>query len=269
LHRIPRTFDQSDFTGGHNNEVKGQIGLKLIHNRSDYGEISTFFLSQIIGYRFLSGLNYIKTSYMRKYIMILLLALPLFLPAQSPVRHYMGLAVMNTQTDLPFGKFTGMFYKAFHPGIEFSYGKNFSIKARHDWYYDFRLAYFYHRFVQHGIPLYSNLGYRYKFNQRWSASGELGAGYLHSIPATAKFGLNGEGVYENDKGIGRMQVNTCFAIGAGYLLNPSVPSSLKLFIIYQQRLQMPFVKSYVPVLPYNSIMIGIAKPVIRKKLNHQ
>jgi hypothetical protein len=227
--------------------------------------MSTFYLSQIIGYGFLSGLNYIKTSYMRKYIMILLLASPLFLPAQSPARHYMGLAVMNTQTDLPFGKFTGMFYKAFHPGIEFSYGKNFSIKNKHDWYYDFRLAYFYHRFVQHGIPLYSNLGYRYKINQRWSATVELGAGYLHSIPATAKLRLNSDGEYEPDKGLGRMQVNACFAIGTGYLLNPADPSSLKLFINYQQRLQMPFVKSYVPLLPYNSFLIGITKPVIRKK----
>ncbi len=203
---------------------------------------------------------------MKKYFILLFLAgLVMRLDAQNSGGKYFTVAVLNTQTDLPFSKFAGMFYKAFHPGIEFSYGKNFSVKNKHDWYYDFRLAYFYHRFVQHGVPLYSNLGYRYKFNSRWSASGELGAGYLHSIPATAKLRLNEEGVYENNKGPGRMQVNACFGIGAGYLLQPSSPASLKLFINYQQRLQMPFVKSYVPVLPYNSFLIGISKPLIRKK----
>ncbi len=206
---------------------------------------------------------------MKKYFILLLFTGFYFQPdaQQQLEKKFISFAVMNTHTDLPFGKFTGLFYKAFHPGIEFSYGKNFSVKSKHDWYYDFRLAYFYHRFVQHGIPVYSNLGYRFKFNQSWSASAEAGAGYLHSIPASAKLRLNGDGVYEPDKGVGRMQVIACFGIGAGYRFAPSSPAPLKLFIHYQQRLQMPFVKSYVPILPYNSFLIGITKPVIRKKVN--
>lgn len=203
---------------------------------------------------------------MKKYIGLLLLFIcSLRMQAQTESRTYGSMAFMNTQTDLPFGKFAGLFYKAFHPGVEVAYGRNFSVKKKHDWYYDIRLAYFYHRFVQHGIPLYSNLGYRYKFNNRWSVSAETGAGYLHSIPATAQFRLNEEGEYKPDKGIGRMQVNACIAIGGGYKLTPASPSSLKLFFSYQQRLQLPFVKSYVPLLPYNSVLIGVAKPVNRKK----
>lgn len=202
---------------------------------------------------------------MKKYFILLLFTgLLIRLPAQKPGNKYISVAVLNTQTDLPFSRFTGLFYKAFHPGIEFSFGKNFSVKTKHDWYYDFRLAYFYHRFVQHGIPIYSNLGYRYKFHSHWSVSVEAGGGYLHSIPATAKLRLTENGDYENDKGVGRVQVNACFGIGAGYELHPSSPTSLKLFINYQQRLQMPFVKSYVPVLPYNSFLIGLSKPVFRK-----
>ena len=68
-------------------------------------------------------------------------------------------------------------------------------------------------------------------------------------------------------GLYSMQVIACFGIGAGYRFAPSSPAPLKLFIHYQQRLQMPFVKSYVPILPYNSFLIGITKPVIRKKVN--
>lgn len=202
---------------------------------------------------------------MKKYFILLFFAgLVIRLDAQNSGRKFINVAVLNTQTDLPFSKFAGMFYKAFHPGIEFTYGKNFSIKQRHDWYYDFRLAYFYHRFVQHGLPVYSNLGYRYKFKKSFSVSAEAGAGYLHSIPATAKLHLDNNGEYVNDKGIGRAQANVCFGIGAGYLIHPASPTSLKLFINYQQRLQLPFVKSYVPILPYNSFLIGFSKPVHRK-----
>lgn len=35
--------------------------------------------------------------------------------------------------------------QSFSSGYWIFYGKNFSVKSKHDWYYDFRLAYFYHR----------------------------------------------------------------------------------------------------------------------------
>ncbi len=203
---------------------------------------------------------------MNKYLMLLMLTgLSFKLDAQQQLKtKFISFSVMNTHTALPFGKFTGIFYKAFHPGIEISYGKNFAVKNKHDWYYDFRLACFYHRFVQYGIPVYSNLGYRYKFNQHWSAFTEAGVGYLHSIPATAKLRLNEAGDYENNKGPGRMQANACFALGAGYQLQGASANSLNLFISYQQRLQFPFVKSYVPLLPYNSFLLGLSRPLTRK-----
>ena len=148
---------------------------------------------------------------------------------------YLGVAILNTQSDLPFGKFSGMFSEIFHPGAEVTWGTNFRIKKKHDWFWDARVAYFFHRFVQHGIP------------------------------ATGKLKLNENGDYENNKGIGRMQANACFGMGAGYLLNPQNVKPVKLFIVYQQRLQMPFVKSYVPILPYNSFMIGFSKSIAGKK----
>ncbi len=178
---------------------------------------------------------------------------------------YLGVAIFNTQSDLPFGKFSGMFSEIFHPGAEVTWGTNFRIKKKHDWFWDARVAYFFHRFVQHGIPVYANIGYRYKFNKRFAADLALGAGYMHSIPATGKLKLNENGDYENNKGIGRMQANACFGMGAGYLLNPQNVKPVKLFIVYQQRLQMPFVKSYVPILPYNSFMIGFSKSIAGKK----
>lgn len=187
--------------------------------------------------------------------------------AQS--KKYKSIALFNTQSAMPFGKGAGMFTENLHPGIEAGWGINFSIKEKHDYFWELKASYFFHRFVQHGIPVYANIGYRYKFSGRFSASAELGAGYMHSIPATAKLKLNENGEYENNKGIGRMQAIAAFGIGTGYIINPHAAKPVKLFITYQQRVQMPFVKSYVPLLPYNSFMIGFSKPIRTKPVNYK
>ncbi len=181
--------------------------------------------------------------------------------AASSQKRYGSLAVFNTQTAMPFGKFFGMFTDQFHPGIEAGYGINMSVKEKHDWFIEFKIACFYHRFVQTGIPVYADFGYRYKFNDKFFAAASIGAGYMHSIPATAKLKLNDDGVYVNNKGIGRAQAMATFGLGIGYTFNPNAKKPASVFATYQQRIQMPFVKSYVPMLPYNSFIIGIKKSI--------
>ena len=178
-------------------------------------------------------------------------------------KDYIGVAGYNTQNAMPFGKLIGMFREQFHPGIEAIYGRNISQKEKHDWFLELRLSYFFHRYVQHGIPVYLNFGYRYKINQKFSAGTSIGAGYMHSIPATAKLKLNEDGDYENNKGIGRAQAMATYSIGFSFTPHPSAAKPITLFTTYQQRVQTPFIKSYVPVLPYNSFMIGIRKPFER------
>jgi len=189
---------------------------------------------------------------------IVTIALLINLGASSQKR-YVSLGAFTTQTVMPFGKFAGLFTDQFHPGIEAGYGINMSVKEKHDWFVDFKIACFYHRFVQTGIPLYANLGYRYKFSNRVNAETSLGAGYMHSVPATAKLKLHDDGVYVNDKGVGRMQAMATFGLGLGYTIDPSAKKPLSVFTTYQQRIQMPFVRSYVPFLPYNSFIIGVKK----------
>lgn len=181
--------------------------------------------------------------------------------AQTTPKKYVSIAVMNTQTAMPFGKFAGLFGEILHPGVEFGYGKILSQKQEHEWYGELKLSYFYHRYVQHGIPLYINFGYRHKIIDRLSAETALGVGYLHSIPATEKLKLNSDGEYKNNKGVGRMQATASFDIGLNYILTPGDQRPIRIFIIYQQRVQMPFVKSYVPLLPYNTFMIGVSRPI--------
>ena len=200
----------------------------------------------------------IKTSFM-KHLIILVSALIITRSVSAQSQKYFSAAFFTTQNAYPFGKFVGLFKETIHPGIEIGYGKILKPKEKHEWFGEVKMGYFYHRFVQHGLPLYLNFGYRYKFNSRLAAETSIGAGYMHSIPATAKLKLSEEGEYENNKGIGRMQAMATYGIGFSYVLNPAAAKTIRVFTSYQQRLQFPFVKSYVPLLPYNSFIIGLIK----------
>ena len=172
---------------------------------------------------------------------------------------------MNTGTANPFSQFGGLVTSIQQPGVEAGYAFNWKTKAKHDWYQELKLSYFYHRFVQHAIPVYTNFGYRYKFSQKWSAQAAIGAGYMHSIPATAQLKLQSNGTYKNDKGLGRMQGIAVINISAAHVFNPGTNRPLKLFITYQQMLQTPFINAYVPLLPYNSLLVGAGVPLKSNK----
>lgn len=195
-------------------------------------------------------------------------SIPFFLMLMSFVianevhsQKYESIGIYNTQTAMPFGKFAGLFTGPVHPGIEYGRGFILSSKEKHDWFLEIKAGYFFHRFVQHGIPVYANAGYRYKISSRICAETSVGAGGMQSIPATGKYKLNDNGEYENNKGIGRVQAIATYGIGGSYLLTPSAKKPMRGFLLYQQKLQFPFIRTYVPLLPYNSFMIGITRPI--------
>jgi hypothetical protein len=190
---------------------------------------------------------------MKQTVLFLLLLISLFAKSQRPCE--LSIALTNNNTAFPFSKFSSLFTTAFHPGVELGYGFNWKTKPRHDWYQTAKVGYFFHRFVQHAIPVYTQFGYRYKFGEHWRLSSALGAGYLHSIPATAVLKRNADGGYSNGKGIGRSQVLFNLTLGMHYnwRLHEKPVST---FFAYQQQLQAPFVKSYVPLLPYNNLALG-------------
>ncbi|MEP6949279.1 MAG: hypothetical protein ABI863_08400 [Ginsengibacter sp.] len=191
-------------------------------------------------------------------LLMLLLSVTL---ASAQKNKEISIAFVNTGTAYPFSQFGKLITGIEHPGVEAGYSFNWKTKSKHSWYQECKLGYFYHRFVQHAILLYTDIGYRYKVSQKLCAQVALGAGYLHSIPATAKLRLATNGEYKNNKGIGRMQGMATVNFGVGYTLHPSGKTPLKLFTTWQQLLQMPFVKAYVPLLPYNSLMVGFSVPL--------
>jgi len=181
-----------------------------------------------------------------------------FIQLQGQSKYRLSVAFTDNASAYPFAVFTGFVKEPIHPGVEFGWSRNFREKKNHDWFRDVKLGYFYHRFVQHGIPLYVNYGYRYKFSKTFNADAALGAGYFHSIAATEVLKLDDAGNYKNAKGIGRPQAMAALTIGTGYVFYLNKDQPVKLFLQYQARIQTPFVKSYVPILPYNQAAIGIS-----------
>lgn len=194
-----------------------------------------------------------------KYGFFLLLLVTTSAPAQK--QKEISIAFVNAASAYPFSQFSSLATSIAQPGVEIGYGFNWKTKNKHDWYQEIKFGWLYHRYVQHALPLYTDVGYRYKFSKHWMAQSAIGAGYLHSIPATAKLKLNNNGEYKNDKGIGRAQAMAVLNFSAGYIPHPLGARPLKIFITYQQLLQTPFVKAYVPILPYNILLIGATVPL--------
>jgi hypothetical protein len=204
----------------------------------------------------------IKPVSMKKtnHLLVLLIA-SISLTAQTPKtqkHQYYQLAVSNSHSAKPFASFLSLFYEDFHPGIDFGYGFVLKSGDKYQWVLEGRLGYMYHRWVQHNIGLYAVTGYRYLISPSWSAEIKLGGGYQHSIPNSKVFTITESEGIKKKKNVGRSQgiVN----LGFGVSKNLSPPFGIRVFMEYKQQIQTPFIKEYVPILPYNSIVIGVAIP---------
>lgn len=169
-------------------------------------------------------------------------------------RHYL-VSVFNAATQLPVGQF---FSAPLHPGVavgaEFRYNRH----PGNHWFQTAKLGFSHHRYVQSTFHLYSELGYRRAIWRGTAAELRLGAGYLHAIPATEIFTLK-DGAYKRKTNLGRPQFMAGTALGLSYTLQKqAIP--LRFFLDYQFYLQMPFVKSYVPLLPNTLLHVGVAAP---------
>ena len=170
------------------------------------------------------------------------------------------ITVFDNATLLPGGDEWFIWGLPVHPGI--SAGTEFPYRK---WphaaiFQSAVLGYQYHRYVQHSIQLYSEFGYRYRLRWPLNLEARLGAGYLHAIPDNEIFKLE-NGAYVRKKGFGRPQAMAGLTLGAGFRL----PKDRSILLAYQFYAQMPFVKSYVPVLPNTALHLGIQFPLFHRK----
>lgn len=165
-------------------------------------------------------------------------------------------SVFNQATLLPG---TVFFSDPVHLGVSVGTEFRYNQSTRNEWFQTAKIAVVHHQYVQTAVQLYSEGGYR---RTVWNGIGvelRLGAGYLHAISAEEIFHLK-NGVYEPAKGWGRPQFMGSAAFGLSYrwLKGRRAP---RLFVEEQFFLQMPFVKSYVPLMPNTALHLGAAIPL--------
>jgi hypothetical protein len=165
-------------------------------------------------------------------------------------------SVFNVGTQLPGKVFTWPVHPGFSAGTEFRYNSS----PVNQWFQTARLGLFYHQFTQTALQLYSEAGYRRVIWKGIGAELRMGGGYLHSFPDLEVFEMK-KGAYEKKRQLGRPQAMAGAALGISYTL-PS--ENARLFVDYQFFMQMPFVKSYVPLLPNTALHLGAAVPFFKK-----
>jgi hypothetical protein len=176
---------------------------------------------------------------------------------------YLITTFTNSHTAKPFASFGSLFTKELHPGFEVAAGMNWTTKAKHDWFQEIRFGYFYHRWVQHSFALYTEFGYRYKLPAHFEIEARFGGGYTRVIVANEVFadGYDKNRQYTKiTSGRNQAIITTSFAASKSI----SKTNDTKVFFQYQQRLQTPFVQSYIPLLPYNMAMLGLRIPLHSK-----
>jgi hypothetical protein len=165
-------------------------------------------------------------------------------------------SIFNNGTSLPGAGFLGVFSKTIHPGFSIGTYHIYHAGEKHELFQTFKFGFFYHRFVQYGIQLYSEAGYRYLFKCGWYAEGMLGAGYIHSIPDVQIFILK-DGKYVKKKNFGKPEMMIPVSLAVGYDLEKKCNTPLRIFLQYQLWMQTPFVNKYVPLLPNTALHLGV------------
>jgi len=195
---------------------------------------------------------------MRKIAFLLCCFSAFFSEARDYKPKYFTVAINNYVTAKPIIGMPKLFYSQWHPGITVSTGFDWKTKEKSSLNQSFKLGYMHHRYVQNSILLYTEIGKRFKPNDKLGLSIAIGGGYLHMIPGDEQFRKNNNGDWQKIKLKARPQVMLSLSLGVDYKITTS---GIRAFIRYQNMLQTPFVPGYVPLLPYNVLHVGASFPI--------
>lgn len=174
-----------------------------------------------------------------------------------------GVKFSNNITGKPVTTYHQLFYTNFHPGIEGEINFPVNKHVKHQLYVSGNLGVYYHRFMHTGLKLYPEFNYELQIAEKWRFITGIGGGYIHSFENVATLRLTDNGTYEQVSAWkGRPQFMAAFNFGARYLPVKWKGASLQLSL--GTFLQGPFVSGYVPLLPYNTLDLGVQIPLKKK-----
>lgn len=177
-----------------------------------------------------------------------------------------GASISNNVTSYPVLGYQQLFYSQFHPGIDCYKSWKLNKNEKSSVEAQINAGFFYHRFIQTVIRIYPSLSYSRKLSKRFNLGAGLGGGYALCFTGNDVFVLNSDGVYEKKSSLkGRSQYIFNFELGGSYSLKKDEPQGKRLFFAFKTFVQGTFVPGYVPVLPVNSLFVGISIPLKSKE----
>ncbi|MBL7811856.1 MAG: hypothetical protein JNL57_06495 [Bacteroidetes bacterium] len=193
----------------------------------------------------------------------LLLLLTAALPLSAQHREWRGGALLSNQVvSFPVTGFPSVFRSAIHPGLDGYLETRLNKKEHNQFVLQLGLGVLYHRFFQTAIKLYPWLDYRYAPKGPWKVSVGLGAGYQHSFPAYGILRKNAAGEWvQIPAWHGRPQFIAGAGLGVSRAMQSDDPDGIRWEFRLRSSIQTPFAKSYIPMIPYNSVMLGLSLPV--------
>ena len=169
-----------------------------------------------------------------------------------------GFKCSNNVTSFPVTGFPKVFYTQFHPGMEFNYKQQLKNYTNSKFVFEAGLGGFYHRFFQTAVRLTGSVYYDHNVGKRFGLFAGLGGGYMHSFYQYSIFQLNEEGQYLKQPVLrGRAQFTVQLGLGVHYNLCQKAKHAMRLVFEYRPFVHGSFAKAYVPVVPYNSIHVGL------------
>ncbi len=144
-------------------------------------------------------------------------------------------------------------------GVTYQWNKN----QQHQIIQSANLAYFYHKDLQHGIQLYSAIGYEWKSKFGLNIMPlSVGGGYVLSILDMDSFEWDAAAQQYVERGL-TPRNNWIISFGSkiGYASNLKLLNQPTTFYLsYQIQIQGIFMDENIPIIPYTSLMIGMSIP---------
>lgn len=189
---------------------------------------------------------------MSKAVLLLLGFVPLCLCGQKRAVLPLNFSLFNEATAIPFTRF---FSTPVHPGVQI--GTEFDLRSKPSsrLFQTANLSYFYHERLNHGISLYSELGYEQRLKSGPAFSGLFGLGYLHTFGTAEEFTFqDGQYLNKNDRGNARLLASLAFDLG--FYVQKGHPHSPKIFLRYQSWLEYPYSPGFIPLMTHTNLHLG-------------
>lgn len=204
---------------------------------------------------------------------LIFILLPLLSPCQSWKSKPFSVSIFNNATLLPPASLTAVFNQPTHLGVAVNYEFGWKETIRTPlfqnvntyslggnkvytgkWFQNIGLAWYNHQYVNHAFVLTTQAGYRL-YVKKFTAELSLHAGAMGAFLHTEKF-TRADGMWHKSIDPARLYLVGGAGIGIGYDAGYHF-NMRRLFINYDFRLQMPFVKNYVPILPNGILSLGM------------